>query len=193
MRQSAAMHSAEQHGSRHCSAPTHANRTGWMRLSVALPVLLVPSWITHSHICTCIQTRTHTHNYYDHLLAVWPDYQCSTKPTLFWSNSRKPLPHPDLFFHPANQTFSLLCRESCKWSNYWQQIGNLQPGRKVAEAQRKPANWDWPPMATRLFKMPFTELVCRPCQDQPEWLSFSIQMVACLLLNTGDQISKQIL
>lgn len=46
----------------------------------------------HSHIRTCIQIAfTHTHNYYDHFLAPWPDYQCSTKKkkTLFWIQQQK--------------------------------------------------------------------------------------------------------
>ncbi len=65
-------------GSFHCSAPTQANSTSWIRLSEALPVENVPSWIAHTHRGTkthmhadthsLTHTHTHTHNYFVHFL-----------------------------------------------------------------------------------------------------------------------------
>lgn len=124
----------------------------------------------HSHIRTCIQILIHTHtitmiiSWLHDLITNVPQ-----KPPFSGSSSRKLLPHPDLFSHPANQTFSLLRKESysCKWCNYWQQIC-LQLNRKVAEAQRKPANWDYPPWPLASSNCPSLNLWRWPCHYHQE-------------------------
>lgn len=161
MRQSDVMHSAAQHDSIHCSAPTHASSTSWIRLSAALPVANVPSWIAHTHKCTayrCVFTHTHTITMIISWLR-WPDYHCAPqKYTLFRSQQQKG-PSTSWPFSPTQPIKYSFCCTSylCKCTNYWQQIRSFQYSIKVAGAQK--TLLIVPPMATCLLKMTFNELL----------------------------------
>lgn len=92
----------------------HANSTSWIRLSAALPVANVPSWIAHTHggahtfahAYGC--TFAHTHNYYDHFLAPWPDCQCPTKTHSFLDQAAESHCHI-LTFSPTQLIKHSLC------------------------------------------------------------------------------------
>lgn len=166
MRQSAAVHSAAQHGSTHGSARPLPTVPAECDPAQHFLCQMCPDELpTHMELLSCMPMNTHLPTI--PMITSWliqpPDYLCHPKSQFLGCNSRKQLCHPDLFSHPTNQTFSLLPMgsHSCKWNNYYCKLGAPRLNTKVAWAQTKSTNWGCSPWPLSSSKCPSMNLWCQ--------------------------------